>query len=33
MPRKQKVVLKLKIGETVTEEAGILLSEATFISE
>lgn len=33
MPRKNKVILKLRIGDTVTEEEGVLLSEATFISE
>ncbi|KUI68429.1 Survival factor 1 [Cytospora mali] len=33
MPRKNKVTLKVKIGDTETVEEGLLLSEATFISE
>lgn len=33
MPRKQKVTLKLKIGDQQTVDEGILFSEATFISE
>lgn len=33
MPRKNKVTLRLKIGGTEIVEEGVLLSEATFISE
>lgn len=33
MPRKNKVTLRIKIGDTEVVEEGVLLSEATFISE
>lgn len=33
MPRKNKVTLKLKVGDEETVEEGTLFSEATFISE